>query len=121
MVSYIGHGGIDIWADENLLHLTSVGSLSPQPQQPLVLTMNCLNGYFHFPFFNSLSEELVKAERQGSHRGLFPERYELERTGAPVPQGAFERAFPRGSPRAWATPCWRHKRPTPKRELTPSF
>jgi hypothetical protein len=27
--------------------------------------MNCLNGYFHFPYFNSLSEELLKAEDKG--------------------------------------------------------
>ena len=54
VVSYIGHGGIQIWADESVLHSSSVGALSPQLQQPLVLTMNCLNGYFHFPFFNSL-------------------------------------------------------------------
>jgi hypothetical protein len=27
--------------------------------------MNCLNGYFHFPYFNSLSEELLKAEGKG--------------------------------------------------------
>ena len=28
--------------------------------------MNCLNGYFHFPYFNSLSKELVKAEGKGA-------------------------------------------------------
>jgi hypothetical protein len=27
--------------------------------------MNCLNGIFHFPYFNSLSEELLKAEGKG--------------------------------------------------------
>jgi len=27
--------------------------------------MNCLDGYFHFPYFNSLSEELLKAEGKG--------------------------------------------------------
>jgi hypothetical protein len=31
-----------------------------------VLTLNCLNGYFHFPYFNSLGEELVKAEGKGA-------------------------------------------------------
>ena len=72
VVSYIGHGGIDRWANESLLHRSSVGSLSPQAQQPLVLTMNCLNGYFHFPFFNSLSEELVKAENKGAIAAFSP-------------------------------------------------
>ena len=72
VVSYIGHGGIHLWAGENLFDLTSVGTLSPQPQQPLLLTMNCLNGYFHFPFFNSLSEELVKAEGKGAIAAFSP-------------------------------------------------
>ena len=27
--------------------------------------MNCLNGYFHFPYHNSLSKELLKAEGKG--------------------------------------------------------
>ena len=65
LVSYMGHGAIHLWANENLLNIWDVESLSPQSQQPLLLTMNCLNGYFHFPYFNSLSEELLKAEGKG--------------------------------------------------------
>ena len=30
-----------------------------------LFTMNCLNGYFHFPYHNSVSEELLKAEGKG--------------------------------------------------------
>jgi hypothetical protein len=65
LMSYMGHGAIHLWANENLLNIWQVPSLSPQSQQPILLTMNCLNGYFHFPYFNSLSEELLKAERKG--------------------------------------------------------
>ena len=65
LISYMGHGAIHLWANENLLNIWDVGSLSAQEQQPLLLTMNCLNGYFHFPYFNSLSEELLKAEGKG--------------------------------------------------------
>ena len=65
IVSYIGHGAIHLWANENLFNIWQVDSLSPQSRQPLLLTMNCLNGYFHFPYFNSLSEELLKAEGKG--------------------------------------------------------
>ncbi len=66
LVSYLGHGGINLWADENLLRSRDVSLLSTQPRQPIVLTMNCLNGYFHFPFFDSLSEALLKAEAKGA-------------------------------------------------------
>ena len=72
LVSYVGHGGIQLWANERLLDTGSVSLLSPQAQQPLVLTMNCMNGYFHFPFFNSLSEELVKAEGKGAIAAFSP-------------------------------------------------
>jgi len=72
LVSYMGHGGIHLWADENLFHIGDVASLAPQPKQPLLLTMNCLNGYFHFPYFNSLAEEIVKAPGKGAVAAFSP-------------------------------------------------
>lgn len=71
-MSYLGHGGIHLWADENVFNISDAASLTPHPQQPLLLTMNCLNGYFHFPYFNSLGEELVKAERKGAIAAFSP-------------------------------------------------
>jgi hypothetical protein len=72
LMSYIGHGGIALWADENLLSTPDLELLSPQPDQPLLLTMNCLNGYFAFPYFDSLAEELVKAEGMGAVAAFSP-------------------------------------------------
>jgi hypothetical protein len=72
IASYLGHGGIHLWASENLLDVSRVGSLSAQSRQPIVLTMNCLNGYFHFPYFNSLAEELVKADGKGAIAAFSP-------------------------------------------------
>jgi len=72
LLSYLGHGGIRLWASENLFSTTEVSRLEPQPQQPVVLTLNCLNGYFHFPYFNSLAEELVKAEGKGAIAAFSP-------------------------------------------------
>ena len=66
MMSYIGHGAILLWATENVFSFNDVATLSPQPQQPLVMMMNCLNGYFHFPYLDSLGEALVKAEGKGA-------------------------------------------------------
>jgi hypothetical protein len=71
-VSYIGHGGIHVWADEDLLDIDDVGLLSPQPEQPLLLTLNCLNGYFHFPYFDALGEALTKAEGRGAIAAISP-------------------------------------------------
>jgi hypothetical protein len=72
LMSYIGHGGIHLWADENILNIYDVPHLAPQPEQPLLLTMNCLNGYFHFPYFDALSETLVKAEGKGAIAAFSP-------------------------------------------------
>jgi uncharacterized delta-60 repeat protein len=72
LMSYIGHGGIHVWADENVLHLDDVERLSPQPEQPLLLTMNCLNGYFHFPYFDALAESLTKAKGKGAIASVAP-------------------------------------------------
>jgi hypothetical protein len=72
LMSYLGHGGIHLWADENIFNTADVSALAPQSQQPLLLTMNCLNGYFHFPYFNSLSEEFVKAEGRGAVAAFSP-------------------------------------------------
>ena len=72
LMSYLGHGGIHLWASENFFNRRDVASLGLQAQQPLLLTMNCLNGYFHFPYFNSLAEELVLARDKGAIAAFSP-------------------------------------------------
>jgi len=65
LMSYVGHGATTVWASENVFNRGDVKDLSAQPRQPFLMTMNCLNGFFHFPPLNSLSEELLKAEGKG--------------------------------------------------------
>lgn len=77
-VSYLGHGGIQLWAQENVFDTTRVAALAPQSRQPLVLTLNCLNGYFHFPYFDSLAEELLKAEGKGAIAAFAPSGLSLD-------------------------------------------
>jgi hypothetical protein len=72
LLSYVGHGGIALWASENVFEGGDVSSLSPQPSQPIVMTMNCLNGYFHFPYFDALGEALVKARHKGAIAAFSP-------------------------------------------------
>jgi peptidase C25-like protein len=66
LMSYLGHGGIAIWASENVWNDWDVPNLAPQGQQPFVLAMDCLNGYFIHPSVNALGEALVKAEGKGA-------------------------------------------------------
>jgi hypothetical protein len=72
LVSYVGHGGTAVWASENIFNNSDIPSLSAQSQQPFLMTMNCLNGFFHFPPMNSLAEAFVKAEGKGAVAAFSP-------------------------------------------------
>jgi len=72
LVSYVGHGGSAVWASENVWNSWDAPSLRAQSRQPLLLTMNCLNGYFVGTNFESLSESLVKAEGRGAIAAFSP-------------------------------------------------
>jgi hypothetical protein len=72
LMSYIGHGGTAVWASENIWNFSDVARLAPQAQQPFLMTMDCLNGFFHHPRMNSLSEELLKADGKGAVGTLAP-------------------------------------------------
>jgi hypothetical protein len=72
LMSYVGHGGAAVWASENVLNSWDVDSLQAQSEQPLMLTMNCLNGYFVAPNFESLSEAFLKAQGKGTIAAISP-------------------------------------------------
>jgi hypothetical protein len=88
LLSYIGHGGIHLWASENVFDTSRVGALAPQEEMPIVFTLNCLNGYFHFPYFDSLAEALVKAEGKGAVAAISPSGMSLD-----APAHVFHRAL----------------------------
>ena len=72
LLSYVGHGATAVWASENVWNNTDLASLDAQDQQPFLLTFNCLNGFFHFPPFDSLAEAFVKAEGKGAIAAFSP-------------------------------------------------
>jgi hypothetical protein len=78
LMSYIGHGATAVWASENVFNNSDVPSLGLQAEQPLLLTLNCLNGFFHFPPFDSLTEALLKAEGKGAVAAFSPSGLSLD-------------------------------------------
>jgi Peptidase family C25 len=78
LMSYVGHGGSAVWASENVLNSWDVPSLRAQSRQPLLLTMNCLNGYFVAPNFDSLPEAFLKAEGRGAIAAFSPSGLSLD-------------------------------------------
>ena len=77
-LNYVGHGGAAVWASENVWNSWDAASLQAQSLQPLLLTLNCLNGYFVAPSFDSLSESLLKAEGRGAIAAFSPSGLSLD-------------------------------------------
>jgi hypothetical protein len=77
-VSYVGHGGAAVWASENIWNSWDAASLRAQSRQPLLLTLNCLNGYFVAPSFDALAESMVKAEGRGAIAAFAPSGLSLD-------------------------------------------
>jgi hypothetical protein len=77
-LDYVGHGGAAVWASENVWNSWDAASLQAQSRQPLLLTMNCLNGYFVAPAFDSLSESLLKADGRGAIAAFSPSGLSLD-------------------------------------------
>ena len=78
LMSYVGHGGTAVWSSENVLNSWDTPSLLAQSRQPLLLTLNCLNGYFVAPNFDALPEALLKAEGRGVIAAFSPSGLSLD-------------------------------------------
>ena len=78
LMSYMGHGSTLIWAGENVFNVWDLPALRAQTLQPLVLTLNCLNGYFTMPTSDALGEALVKAEGRGAIAAFSPSSLSLD-------------------------------------------
>ena len=78
LAGYVGHGGAAVWASENVLNSWDTASLVEQSRQPLLVTMNCLNGYFVAPSFDALGEALMKADGRGAIASFSPSGLSLD-------------------------------------------
>jgi hypothetical protein len=78
LVSYVGHGGTAVWSSANVLNTWDAPSLLEQSRQPVVLTMDCLNGYFVAPNFDALPEALLKAPGRGAVAAFSPSGLSLD-------------------------------------------
>jgi hypothetical protein len=65
LVNYIGHGSVNLWRG-NLLTAPEARALHNGARLPVVVTMTCLNGYFHDAALESLAEALLLAEGGGA-------------------------------------------------------
>ena len=66
LVHYLGHGSVEVWAEEDLLTSTDAEAFSNGLRLPFVVALNCLNGYFHDVFTNSLAEAFLRNANGGA-------------------------------------------------------
>ncbi|MDH3601232.1 MAG: C25 family cysteine peptidase [Candidatus Tectomicrobia bacterium] len=66
LVNYIGHGSVEVWSGGELLTSADARALTNGAQLPVVVAMNCLNGFFHDLYTESLAEALLKAPQGGA-------------------------------------------------------
>ena len=72
-LNYIGHGRINEWTKEQIWTVGDVVGLNNATQLPVLLSMDCLDGYWIYPNQQSLAEEMTRHRRRDRSR-LFAHR-----------------------------------------------
>jgi len=65
LTDYIGHGSVETWSDF-VFTSTDAAALTNGDRLPFVVTLNCLNGYFHDLYTESMAEALLKNANGGA-------------------------------------------------------
>ena len=66
LVNYSGHGNVNTWTGANIFMTPDALAAGNGNKLPLVLVMNCLNGYFQGPNLESIAEGFLKAPAGGA-------------------------------------------------------
>lgn len=66
LVNYSGHGNVNTWTGANIFNTTDAVAAANGNKLPLVLVMNCLNGYFQDPRLDGIAEGFMKAQSGGA-------------------------------------------------------
>jgi hypothetical protein len=66
LVNYSGHGNVNTWTGANIFTTPDAANATNGNKLPLVLVMNCLNGYFQDPRLEGIAEGFIKAPAGGA-------------------------------------------------------
>lgn len=66
VVSYTGHGNVDVWTGGSIFTASDARTLTNGNALSFVVVMDCLNGYFHDPGLESMSEAFLRAPAGGA-------------------------------------------------------
>ncbi|ETX07607.1 MAG: hypothetical protein ETSY2_10265 [Candidatus Entotheonella gemina] len=59
LVTFLGHGALDRWSAEGLLSTSSIEAVRNEDRLPMVVSLTCLNGFFHDSRTMSLAEAML--------------------------------------------------------------
>jgi hypothetical protein len=65
LTTYIGHASVEMWANSVFLS-SDASALTNGSRLPVVFAMNCLNGYFHDLYTESMAEALLRSPNGGA-------------------------------------------------------
>jgi hypothetical protein len=66
IATYMGHGSIDNWAREPIMHSDDINRIGPNTPLTFFISLNCMSGYFALPDRYSLSQKLIMPENKGA-------------------------------------------------------
>ncbi len=61
LVTFLGHGALDRWSAEGILSPSSLGTIRNEDRLPVVISLTCLNGFFHHAKTLRLAEAMLLA------------------------------------------------------------
>jgi hypothetical protein len=88
LVNYSGHGAEQQWSFEDLFDDTAAAGLTNGNKLPVYVLMDCLNGFFHDVYAESLSTSLMLAPHGGAVAVWASSGFTTQ-----PPQGAMNQAF----------------------------
>ena len=62
LVSYVGHGSVNLWGADEVLSQEAVGGIGSDQTPPIVLQFSCLTGHFGYWEADSISESMLTLE-----------------------------------------------------------
>jgi len=66
IATYMGHGGIDNWSGEPILHSNDINRILPNTPLTFFVSLNCMSGFFALPDRYSISQNLILPENRGA-------------------------------------------------------
>jgi uncharacterized membrane protein len=96
LVNYTGHGSLNFWSGESIFSTSNVPSLSNASRLPVVISMTCLDGYWTYPNFNSLTYEMLVASGKGMAGSFSPSGLGVATGHDALQEGFYQSLFDNG-------------------------